>query len=66
LAVHRGQTYNSGHYYAYVNTGPDYQRPHWCQFNDSLVSPASEQAALSFTGGKKRTIAWSSQYERWI
>ena len=62
VAVHRGQTYNSGHYYSFVNTSSDFNRPHWVKFNDSFVSLSSEETALSFKGGKDKNYVWSKDY----
>jgi ubiquitin C-terminal hydrolase len=61
VAVHRGQAYNSGHYFSFVNTSPDPDRPHWIKFNDSVVQLSSTETALSFTGGKKKVINWSRE-----
>jgi ubiquitin carboxyl-terminal hydrolase 48 len=29
VTVHRGTTYNSGHYYSYINTSSDLNHPAW-------------------------------------
>jgi len=59
LAVHKGQTYNSGHYYSFVNTSVDNNTSSWIKFNDSVVTASSEETALNFTGGKRKYIAWN-------
>ena len=62
VAVHRGQHYNSGHYYSFVDTADCPDSPYWVKFNDSQVHPASEEQALSFSGGKKKTKSWNSDF----
>lgn len=59
VAVHKGQAYNSGHYYSFVNTSVDSDKSSWIKFNDSVVTASSEETALSFTGGKRKYISWS-------
>jgi hypothetical protein len=66
VAVHRGQAYNSGHYFSFVNTSQDPDHPHWIKFNDSFVHVSSCETALGFTGGKRKTVSWSREYERFI
>lgn len=62
VAVHRGQAYNSGHYYSIINTAKDPNEPYWVKFNDSIVLPSSQETALSFKGGKGKSIKWSKEF----
>ena len=59
VTVHRGQHYSSGHYYSYVNTSDDLDSPFWVKFDDSRVYLASDDEALGFSGGKKKTVGWN-------
>lgn len=60
ITVHKGQHYNSGHYYSFINTAETVDKPCWVKFNDSQVHLASEEQALNFTGGKKKNVTWNS------
>ena len=62
VAVHRGQAYNSGHYYSIINTAKDPDEPYWVKFNDSIVLPSSQETALSFKGGMGKSIKWSKEF----
>lgn len=66
VTVHKGQQNNSGHYYSFVNTGVSPKEPLWVRFDDSRVALASCAQVLSFSGGKRRTTVWSSEYNRFI
>ena len=61
VTVHRGQHYCSGHYYSFVNTSSDLSEPCWMRFDDSRVYLASQEQALDFTGGKRKTVTWNAE-----
>eukprot|EP00173_Palmaria_palmata_P001180 Plantae.Rhodophyta-Palmaria_palmata.ctg1631.p1 GENE.Plantae.Rhodophyta-Palmaria_palmata.ctg1631~~Plantae.Rhodophyta-Palmaria_palmata.ctg1631.p1 ORF type:complete len:159 (+),score=4.26 Plantae.Rhodophyta-Palmaria_palmata.ctg1631:49-525(+) len=60
VIVHDGSTSSSGHYYAYVKT-----REGWYLFDDSDVTPSSEDALRSvlFSGLESRTTSYLLFYE---
>ena len=66
LTVHKGQHYNSGHYYSFINTSDDLSEPYWVKFDDSRVHMASEDQVLNFSGGKKKMMGWNVEFERFM
>lgn len=62
ITVHRGQHYSSGHYYSFVNTSTDLDRPCWVRFDDSRIALSSSDQASSFSGGKRKTTAWNTEF----
>jgi len=66
VVVHHGQHYNSGHYYSFINSSSDLDSPCWIKFDDSRVYAASERQTLDFTGGKRKTKGWNSEFDRFL
>jgi hypothetical protein len=57
VLVHKGTSPQNGHYFVFVNTAEDDERPIWMCFNDSVVRPSDSEEVLKFTGKKdKETI----------